>query len=75
MTVLLSDASLVSELRRLPSREDGLEEMRADGTLAAALALKSTFSLTEAETGAVAMGSGAVSMWERDGSGRGVLVR
>jgi len=47
VTVLLSEASEVSELRRLPSRDDGLEETRADGTLACALALKSTFSLTE----------------------------
>jgi hypothetical protein len=47
VTVLLSEASEVSELRRLPSRDDGLEETRADGTLACALALKSTFSLTD----------------------------
>ena len=46
MTVLLSESSLVSEPRRLPSRELGLDDTRADGTLACALALKSTFSLT-----------------------------
>lgn len=47
MTVLLRDSALESEPRRLPLREEGLEDTLADGTLADAFELKSTFSLTE----------------------------